>query len=700
MKTQVIIFVLKVLTIMALIVSAGSVLGQSQPQGTPTPGPQTITIPINVPDVDQLNNQFGPNSAIEIALPGGRGRTQVQQVKTADPNAKRFYYFPLCFVSLASLRDGEKAFQELNKANANMPPKPLIVPIQIFFDTDQGPNSDYESIRQQVAKNQRITEETVTLDVVAHWWVRVFANLGADYRLLYEEPTYNQVAANQIPLLASFPTNGLPCELALSADEFEKFRKNPRLVVQYFCHNYSVQMNIVTATADTILNGNEVDSLAGDETAQDSVTLTQSTSGGGGGVNVGPISFGDSSTHTIANTAINRKRWVTRNSIMQALQSKVSKINIDAWSSQPGGSDAKAALVKTFTDMICKNNLEAVDGEFQTITQGQNTRVDLIYKDASDNVTISQTYSGNTNIKTDASNSSSVSEGGVKASESGSQSQTAGGDVNSTSSSTIFPTNVGLYLLSKATIHQAIEANSVDVQATASQALYESDNFGWCVAVSPTGFYYVSSAALGQSPTENPWETLPIGSVIANTFSFEYLCKKYPGFAESWVPCDGRIVGTVRGGDQARSAYPMAKGEELGWSPGATEGWTSAGSPQTREINPTGEVRVPDLRGLFLRGLNRFASDVPPGQVDPDVNRVAGSFQRDAFKAHTHEIIGTSSQFQGGGAATGLFWRLDPQPNNVSVWSSVGRAIVDNTPVSDNETRPKNVAVYYYIKVN
>jgi hypothetical protein len=100
---------------------------------------------------------------------------------------------------------------------------------------------------------------------------------------------------------------------------------------------------------------------------------------------------------------------------------------------------------------------------------------------------------------------------------------------------------------------------------------------------------------------------------------------------------------------------------------------------------------VPDLRGVFLRGLNQFDpySPVPQdnSRNDTDKDRTVGSYQKDEFKKHSHNISEESSE-------------------NVTAG---GSALVKNSQRSNrktddagtvDETRPKNIAVYYYIRIN
>jgi len=98
-------------------------------------------------------------------------------------------------------------------------------------------------------------------------------------------------------------------------------------------------------------------------------------------------------------------------------------------------------------------------------------------------------------------------------------------------------------------------------------------------------------------------------------------------------------------------------------------------------------ISTPDLRGMFLRGMN-----VNGGQ-DPEQNRIAGSRQPDALQQHGHQTN-----------AKAFIWS---DPSTDYGYTSVGGAHAPPASVTDVrgastavETRPKNVAVYFYIKIN
>lgn len=99
----------------------------------------------------------------------------------------------------------------------------------------------------------------------------------------------------------------------------------------------------------------------------------------------------------------------------------------------------------------------------------------------------------------------------------------------------------------------------------------------------------------------------------------------------------------------------------------------------------TGLSKVPDARGVFLRGMNLGR---PTDKGDTAGDRLVGAYQADSFKKHSHTLNGG---YDGKNSNTHLCLKHShkdakghPGPTNQS-----GGA----------ETRPRNIAVYIYVKV-
>lgn len=103
----------------------------------------------------------------------------------------------------------------------------------------------------------------------------------------------------------------------------------------------------------------------------------------------------------------------------------------------------------------------------------------------------------------------------------------------------------------------------------------------------------------------------------------------------------------------------------------------------SRYSQKSGETVLPDLRGMFLRGMNEGRDD---GKQDPQDDRKAGGYQADTFARHDHGLFFHYRSFQG----------EDPGAR-----PAIDRSTSAKSPSQGGEeTRPKNVAVYFYIKIN
>lgn len=101
----------------------------------------------------------------------------------------------------------------------------------------------------------------------------------------------------------------------------------------------------------------------------------------------------------------------------------------------------------------------------------------------------------------------------------------------------------------------------------------------------------------------------------------------------------------------------------------------------------TGMTMIPDARGVFIRSMNENR-DTNLG--DTEGNRSVGVYQTDEVKQHNHQY-------------TDIFNPDDVESDNSSERAAGVRenAVVKTTSdYGGKETRPRNIALYTYIKVN
>ena len=118
------------------------------------------------------------------------------------------------------------------------------------------------------------------------------------------------------------------------------------------------------------------------------------------------------------------------------------------------------------------------------------------------------------------------------------------------------------------------------------------------------------------------------------------------------------------------------------------KGWVLADGrpvPNTKYASQVG-TSVPDLRGVFLRGKNNGRS-VNEGNADGDLN--LGSWQAQAFIKHSHstvQMIGDNN--------------IDGVDSTTTQSGDHHNEARDTGEKGGNETRPNNVTVNYFIKVD
>lgn len=140
----------------------------------------------------------------------------------------------------------------------------------------------------------------------------------------------------------------------------------------------------------------------------------------------------------------------------------------------------------------------------------------------------------------------------------------------------------------------------------------------------------------------------------------------------------------------------LSEPESDGYLPNSGKSWLlAAGQP---EVNGT---KIPDLRGLFLRGADYVVTGRAATNLDPDGLRKAGSGQPDAFQGHWHQMMWQNNIGNWGGSGPG-YYDYNAASLTTKGRNNVREAITDSTngnPRIASETRPKNMAVYWYVKV-
>ncbi|NJL29698.1 MAG: tail fiber protein [Thermoanaerobaculia bacterium] len=173
------------------------------------------------------------------------------------------------------------------------------------------------------------------------------------------------------------------------------------------------------------------------------------------------------------------------------------------------------------------------------------------------------------------------------------------------------------------------------------------------------GMFLISLGLMG---TANAFgDSIPIGTIMAFGGDTSNPEVRLQLFKQGWLPCDGSAVSTV----DFVELYSV-----IG---------SAFGGNQV-------ELRLPDFRGRFLRGVDQGAGRDPDAGSRPapveggNMGDKVGSVQHDEFKSHAHPYDKLTER---GNIASGSYWKF---------------GTVETGAVGGKETRPKNSYVNWIIK--
>ena len=175
-----------------------------------------------------------------------------------------------------------------------------------------------------------------------------------------------------------------------------------------------------------------------------------------------------------------------------------------------------------------------------------------------------------------------------------------------------------------------------------------------------------------RAPIRSKNTYVPIGTIVISVLDYRTFLdvngikeKDFNSETSTWAPCDGRRV--------TKSTY----GSRIDY--------------------------VPDLRGLFVRGVNDMGVPGQPIDVSKlyrnEEEKSAGQKQRYALIKHQHRYFKPNSKNDGfystyirAGKNYGKYYH--------NQWTLTGHNSESSVNWSSSEIRPNNMSVYYYIRIN
>jgi hypothetical protein len=436
-------------------------------------------------------------------------------------------------------------------------------------------------------------------------------------------------------------------KLVASFIDISNFVENPAIGAHGYVTAAQLTTTAVSISGSIFTSADFRDQVNGKGGLQQ--TLTSQSSSGGVGIALPVVGglFGGQQNSSGASESSSINRFVSRNFVQSAFESGSSKIYIREFTDSHSGQGLPDVIKQLLSFAL--ENMNHTTAMFEKQKDGlYKLHSDSLNTDLGTGMTLSQIAAA---TKGDSEFSGKlqhdVQADGVKASDASELTDSGKSDISWTASGNILvPSTVDLYYASNDQF-----SHNVTTEYLSDEASYAN-------------YIYDSPATVLSSDDGAPIDA-EIGAIIASMVPWEAASA---AFRAHYLPADGREV------DKSSQYYALINRQR------------PSGQSDLSQVN------VPDLRGMFLRGLNvmdpQSSVQLDPGRADEN-NRVVGGYEADEVGPHQHNLS-----------------KLGNYPNgNGGDGSHIGEGgtLRKDYPIDSNatkETRPKNIAVYYYIRVN
>lgn len=439
------------------------------------------------------------------------------------------------------------------------------------------------------------------------------------------------------------------------------FAQQPAIGARGYVTTADVQTTAISISGTVLSSEDFLNQVSGP--ANFSQTMNSTSSSGGVGLALPVLGgiFGGGSSGSSASESSQINRFVSRNFVQHALESGGETLSIHEWTDAHSGTTPDSIVTQLVTFALNAMNHTTARFE-QQADRTYKLHSDDLNSDLGTSLTLSQiaaATNGSSNF--DSSLNNDIKAGNVSASDAAKLTNNGSSDISWSAQGNIaVPSTVDLYY---ATSDQ-FKAN-LDEEYVTEQANYAQTTIDIKARVTAS----VPSVPLDPG----------IGTIVASAVPWEAQTAE---FREHWIPADGRAV-------PESSQYFKLMVATLPANPGQ--------SPQ---------IKVPDLRGQFLRGLNNFDSSVAASSVDPFDRengraRKVGEVESSAIQKQNLQVDTQNKlhNFQhGGNSNDGDHIRLPA--DHPGDWMQLGIILDPNVNYSPFETRPTNIAIFYYIRIN
>ncbi len=561
-----------------------------------------------------------------------------EQVETYKNNSNQYFYNPLIIVDWNNFKVQLDKYKTQNDNTS----------VKLILKVSHYDKRVYDELKMLLERDENV--QNIKLSSLPYTYYVLKAKVGEDYVILNptDLPTFSTIGNFQTKHMISVQRNYVISGKLKDLNDLYNFKSsNDYLKGSLYTGGFEYSSDYVKGSADFATSTTIEKKLFGDETLIDNQVVNSSSGGGGLSLSVGPLKLGGGKIDSKVWTENEKKRILNRNYVSDLISNNQTEIHILSMGDADRVRETKTQIINYLLDKVASQ----VTLEFKKISDKEYDLVkdNLVYATLKgEQVETLLKAKPQSEITTGSKQSGSVAVDGVTASGSKEDniSQKGGDDITWQYKGSWVPTKVDMYILSE---YQLKNSLSIDALSYNKEGKKTID----IAFIYPAVWLDNNSSSLNNGIVDRD---NPIGTILA----FAGNVDKIPA---GWKLCNG-------------DALPIHGNEEIFNVIGYN--WSN----QT-----TGDFNLPDLRGAFLRGLDKDK------RLDPVV-RTIGSFQGESFLNHTHKpfddiqyFITQSTPKNGGG-------QLPPGGVPVGVPKTTGYS-----DLGGDETRPDNYAVNYIIRV-
>lgn len=547
-----------------------------------------------------------------------------------------YFYTPLILVdwnkfkiSLENLKNDKKTIQEI----------PIIIQ-----HSDEKIEKEIIANIIRTAKDKENSE--ISLNLLPFKFYKIYAKIGDRKIWLNEDDISNLTPEDNFTIQLTL-IHERAYLLKGTFEELNYFYKNNYLNLIWanlYSDGSPYSTTTISAIATFFNNSKNIKKIIGDEDLIKTNEVKSSTSGGGFGLSLGPLSLGGASSSTTVSNEQKTKRYLNRNYVSQVISENKSEINLTI----DGDTTKYTDLIKLFVDKLFENK-QKVEAEIKLDDSNNLSltidQINYVTLSPSDSETI---LKAKPIVDKSDENKESFTYAGIKGEKETKNNFKTQDDIEWQRKGTeIIPIKVDLFLFSESQLKDEFSSLAILVNREAKKntitpflypAVWLADNQN-----------YINSNVTDKDN--------PIGSILA----FAGIKNDTP---LGWEICDG----STKNVNDYPELFNILK---FRWGKGIDET----------------EFKLPNFQGQFLRGVDYTKTiDIEAdGRTSngEGVSCEVGSFQDDQIKAHTH------------------FTRIGQSGGGNSICNGVGGGATDveTNSFGGSETRPKNAYVNFIIRV-